>query len=430
MVVTYEPFSKDHWEDPYSVYAELREHDPVHWAPEAKAWCISRHEDVSQVLRRPDLFSSNAMATALFNVNFKPRHIFAVVRAMVRMRSNPLRMRSQQQAGLIQSDPPVHDELRNIVNRGFTPRRILAWEARLREVVSHYMAKIPANGPFDVVESICIPLPVTAISLLLGIDPERRDDFKRWSDTLVATSTGELRDDPIGNGFLDNMAELRSYIRPIVAERRKNPQDDLISVLVDPRHEGTLDENTLFGFIILLLAAGNETTTNLIGNATVALLRHPDQLDEVAADPSLVPSLVEETLRWDGPVQMLFRNATCDTEIAGQKIAKGDTVIPIMGSANRDERVFPDAQRFDVTRVAKGHVGFGLGVHFCLGASLARLEAKVTLEALVPLLADRRPSIKHQEWADSYLVRGRRHLILQPEDDATARELRSDAPGA
>jgi cytochrome P450 len=414
MAVMYEPFSSAHREDPYSVYAELRENDPVHWAPEARAWCISRHEDVSHVLRRPDLFSSSAMATALFNVNFKARHIFAVARAMLRMRSNPLRMRSQQRIGLIQCDPPLHDELRNIVNRGFTPRRIQAWEARLREIVREYMAKIPANEPFDVVDAIGIPLPVTAISELLGIDADRREDFKRWSDKLVATSTGELRDDPIGNGFLDSMAELRSYIRPIVAERRRNPQDDLISVLVDPQHEDTLDEGTLFGFIILLLAAGNETTTNLIGNATVALVRHPEQLERVASDPSLIPSLVEETLRWDGPVQMLFRAATKDTEIAGRKIASGDTVIPMLGSGNRDERVFPEAERFDVARKSKGHLGFGLGVHFCLGASLARLEAKVTLEALVPLLADQRPSIKHQEWADSFLVRGRRHLMLQP----------------
>jgi cytochrome P450 len=414
MAVVYEPFSLEHREDPYSAYAQLREHDPVHWAPEARAWCISRHEDVSHVLRRPDLFSSSAMATALFNVNFKARHIFSVARAMLKMRSNPLRMRSQQIRGLIQSDPPLHDELRSIVNRGFTPRRIQAWEARLREVVDDYMARIPANEPFDVVESIGIPLPVTAISELLGIDASRREDFKRWSDMLVATTTGELRDDPIGNGFLDNMAELRRYIRPIVAERRRNPQDDLISVLVDPQHEDTLDEGTLFGFIILLLAAGNETTTNLIANATVALLRHPDQLEKVANDPSLVPDLVEETLRWDGPVQMLFREATQDTEVTGQKIARGDTVIPIMGSANRDPRIFPDAERFDVARKAKGHLGFGLGVHFCLGASLARLEAKVTLEALVPLLADKRPSIKHQEWADSFLVRGRRQLMLQP----------------
>ena len=412
MQVEYEPLSAKYQADPYPTYALLREHDPVHWAPEQRAWCLSRHADVSHVLRNPEIFSSTAMAEALFNRDFKLRHLPRILRFLMRTGANPLRMNSS--AGLIQSDPPVHDALRNIVNRGFTPRRISAWEARLREIVDEYMAKIPEDAPWDVIESIGIPLPVTAIAELLGIESSRMADFKHWSDMLVATSTGELRDDPIGNGFLENMGDLRSYMTPIIEARRRNPQDDLISILVDPRHEDTLDEPAVMGFVILLLAAGNETTTNLIGNATVALLRNPDQLDAVAQDPSLIPGLVEETLRYDGPVQILFRKATQDTKIAGQEIAAGDLVVPLLGSANRDARVFDEPDRFDVTRSTKGHVGFGFGVHFCLGASLARLEARVTLEALVPLLAKSRPVIDQQQWTDSFIVRGRRHLTLRP----------------
>ena len=412
MDVIYEPLSKDHWDDPFPVYAQLREHDPVHWAPGMQAWCISRHADVVHVLRTPEHFSSTAMGAELSKPQFRWRHVPRIARFMLRMRANPLHMRNQN--GLINSDPPRHDVLRNIVNRGFTPRRIGAWEARLREVVDAYMAQLPEDDAFDVVESIAIPLPVTAIAELLGVEADRMHDFKRWSDRLVSASSGEGRDDPIGNGFLENMAELRGYLTPIVRERRKSPRDDLISVLVDPSHDDTLDENDVLGFVVLLLAAGNETTTNVIGNATVALLEHPDQLHEVAGDLSLVPKLVEETIRWDGPVHTLYRSATRDLEIGGQPIREGQLVIPILAAANRDERAFPNAESFDITRETKGHVGFGFGVHFCLGASLARLAAKVALEALVPVLARREHRIEHQEWIDSLLVRGRRRLTLAP----------------
>ena len=264
---------------------------------------------------------------------------------------------------------------------------------------------------FDVVRDLAIPLPVTVIAEMLGVQGERMRDFKRWSDAIVSAATGTKRDAGLA-GMLDPMGEMRQYMASIIPERRRNPKDDLISVLVDPRHEDTLDEDQVFGFIVLLLVAGNETTTNLIGNATVTLLDHPAELEHVQADPALVPQMVEEVLRYDTPVHLLFRSTTQEVELSGGKLPAGAQVAVILASANRDPRVFDDPDRFDVTRTSNTHIAFGFGVHFCLGASLARLEAKVAMEALVPHLPKRRRSSEELDYIDSFLVRGPRSLEL------------------
>jgi len=263
------------------------------------------------------------------------------------------------------------------------------------------------------VRDLAIPLPVTMIAEMLGIEPERRHDFKRWSDVVIDNATGPGRANPFNPEILDAFAEMTTYVVQIGRRRKKAPSDDLISQLVSMNDGQGLSPIELVQFVTLLLVAGNETTTNLIGNATAALLAHPDQLARVAADLSLVPSLVEEALRFDAPVQLVFREALEDVEIAGTKIPAGAIVVPLLGSANRDERRFPDPDAFDVTRNPQGHVAFGFGKHFCLGSSLARLEAKAALEALVPELV----RMKHGEPAltrvDSFLVRGPSRLPLR-----------------
>ncbi len=411
MSLAYEPLSLDHWDDPYPVYRELREQAPLHRAPESGTWCLSRHEDVAFALRNPRLFSSSGMAKMLFSDERRRptwRDLPALARFFARARVNPVRTR--QPRSLVTLDPPLHDEMRAIVNRGFTPRRIASWEPRMREIVARCLEKLRRGEAFDVVHDLAIPLPVTVIAEMLGVEPERRLDFKRWSDAIVAASSGATRDQGL-RALLDPMGEIRGYLRRIVRERRARPADDLISVVVDRRHEGTLGENEVFGFIVLLLVAGNETTTNLVGNATLALLRHPEELSAVQADPALVPSLVEETLRWDGPIQLLFRETTAEAELPSGRLPAGASVALLLGSANRDPAVFEDPERFDVRRDPQGHLAFGFGVHFCLGASLARLEAKVALEALVPELPVARECPK-AELVDSYLVRGPRSLAL------------------
>jgi cytochrome P450 len=212
---------------------------------------------------------------------------------------------------------------------------------------------------------------------------------------------------------LDAIGEMTRYVVKIARQRRRRPADDLISLLVSGDAGERLRPIDVVQFVTLLLVAGNETTTNLIGNATSALLDHPQQLARVAADPALIPGLIEETLRYDAPIQLLFREALADVQIGGVTIPQGATVVPLLGSANRDERRFEDPDRFDVTRNPQGHVGFGFGKHFCLGASLARLEARVALEALVPELLHLRRSEARLPRIDSFLVRGASRLTLR-----------------
>jgi cytochrome P450 len=414
MAPEYDPFSPRFRDDPYPAYRELREHAPVHFAPDSKAYCVARHEDVVQVLRSPDVFSSRAMSDVLMNADLGPmgpRRLFGLLRFLWQTRINPVAI--QQRGNLISNDPPRHDVMRKIVTRAFTPKRIDAWEPRAREIVAQCLAKLERGEPFDVVEDLAIPLPVTIIAEMLGVEPERHRDFKRWSDAVIQVSTGSARVNPFESGLLDHFAELFVYLRGTVKRRRRAPADDLVSLLVDPSQDGVLDELDMVLFVVLLLVAGNETTTNLIGNAVHALLEHPEQLARVASDPSLVPALIEETLRWDAPIQMVFRTATADTEIAGTRIPKGATVAPLLGSANRDERIYDAPDRFEIGRDAKNHLAFGFGTHFCLGAALARLEARVALEGLVPLLAGCEPTASAAPpFVDSFLVRGRTQLPI------------------
>jgi cytochrome P450 len=304
--------------------------------------------------------------------------------------------------------------MRAIVNRGFTPRRIAAWEARATAIAAECVEELRRGGPFDLVAGLAIPLPVGIIAEMLGVEPSRRADFKRWSDTVIDMSTGPGRTERFSPRIVDAVVELAVYLRAVAEDRKRRPADDLVSVIAAQQDgETALSIREVIQFAMLLLVAGNETTTNLIGNAVTALLDHPDQLARVVADPALVPAAIEETLRWDAPVQIVFRNATQDVEIAGTRIPKGAYVAPLLGSANRDERRFPDPDRFDVTRDPQGHVAFGFGKHFCLGASLARMEARVALEALLPELP-RLERERPRPLVDSFLVRGPRRLELRP----------------
>jgi cytochrome P450 len=317
---------------------------------------------------------------------------------------------------LIATDPPEHDALRRIVNRGFAPRRIAALEPRIQELVRELLEPLRAGAPFDLVHDLAIPLPVTIIAEMLGVERERLRDFKRWSDLVIEGSTGTKRrtaPDPPHPEVWRAMTQLSGYVARLLRRRRREPADDVLSVLASRQDDGPgLSDLEAVTFVTLLLVAGNETTTNLIGNAVQALLDHPDVLARVAADPSLVPGVLEETLRWNAPIQMLFRTTTRETAVAGTRIPAGAIVAPLLGSANRDERRFPEPDRFDVERDTRGHVGFGFGAHFCLGASLARLEARAALEALAPELTSLARREARPPWTPSFLVRGPTRLEL------------------
>ena len=420
MSIAFEPLVAEPRPDPYPIYQRLRDEAPVHFAPRSQAFCVSRYDDVLHVLKHPEQFSSRAMQSALLPEMspWDPGFMAGMLRFFWKVRLTPWRI--ARAIPLIAADPPRHEAMRGIVKRGFTPRTIAAWEPRIRELVEAQLAPARDGEPFDVVEDLAVPLPVTIIAELLGVEPERRVEFKRWSDAILQMLSGSVREGGSGAPLGDVVADLYVYLRATVRERRRRPGDDLVSVLVDPSHGVAMDEIELVQFVVLLLVAGNETTTNLIGNAASALLDHPAELALVAREPALVPALVEEALRFDAPVQLLVREAVRDVELSGTRIPRGAVVVPLLGSANRDERRFPDAHRFRVGRDARGHLGFGFGIHFCLGAALARLEACVALEALVPELARRTRVARPVEWVDSFLVRGRRHLPTTLASDARA----------
>jgi cytochrome P450 len=419
MAIDYDPFAPEHWADPYPAYRALRDCAPVHRAPASGAFCVARYEDALSVLKCPEVFSSRAMFTVLLNggqEGFPPlsRDVLRfLVLFPLRTRMNPFAFPKAR--NLIAEDPPVHGTLRNVVNRGFTPRRIAAWEPRIRALAAEHLAPLRRGERYDVVRDLAIPLPVTIIAEMLGVEPARRADFKRWSDAFIAGTTGSGRARPFSREFTDAALEFLSYLRGVVRSRRRAPGDDLVSAILADAPGGTaLSDMEALGFVQLLLVAGNETTTNLIGNAVQALLDHREQLERVVREPALVPALVEEALRYDSPVQTVFRTATRDAEVAGVQIPAGALVAVLIGSANRDERRFPAPDRFDVERDAHGHLAFGFGEHFCLGSALARLEARCVLEELVPELARLEAAQPARVLVESFLVRGPRRLELRP----------------
>ncbi len=381
----FNPFAPEFRADPYPVYAGLRRDYPVYRSERFGFYLVSRYDDVVHVLKNPTLFSSTAINTNI--------------------RGRPTRT-------IINTDPPLHTRMRNLVNRAFTPRMVADLEPRIREITRELLDRVAPKGETDLVRDLAIPLPVTVIAEILGVDPERRDDFKRWSTAVVAGDAATT--DAERAAIERDLEDFQDYFEAVIEERRSQPRgDDLIRALIRAQEdEQLLSADDVLAFTALLLIAGNETTTNLIGNAVLALIEHPAELANVLDDPALVPNLLEEALRYDSPVQFLFRTTTEDTEVGGVLIADGAAVIPLYASANRDERKFPDPDRFDVTRNAQGHVAFGYGVHFCLGAPLARLEARAALEQVLLRLPNLRRAGDHVERISSPFLRGLKSLPL------------------
>ena len=353
-----------------------------------RLFAVSRYENVSEVLRHPEIFSSKAMGG---------------------MEDPKAEQFHPTQGSLIGIDPPEHTDHRAIVNRGFTPRRIAGMETRVRKLADELISAFEPRRRCDLVEEFSNPIPVAMIAELLGLPAERRDDFKRWSAALIVGST------QIGSKVNTELfKEFREYMSEMVEQRRREPGNDLVSLLIHAEEEdGILDPVHVVGFASLMLAAGSETTTNAIGNALLALQANPEQDALVREDPERrIPALIEETLRYDPPVQMLMRLAMEDSEIRGVAIPKGAIVLPLIAAANRDPDVFPDPDRFDIERNTQGHLGFGLGNHFCLGASLARLEARVALQTIFERLPNWRIETADVTRHGSWLIRGPTTLPL------------------
>jgi cytochrome P450 len=296
---------------------------------------------------------------------------------------------------LIFFDPPRHTKLRALVLRAFTPRVVAGLEPRIRELAGALLDAVVERGEMDVAADFSVPLPLMVIAEMIGIPTADRPQFRRWSDAILdlAESVACTADAPrAASAFAAATVEMRAYVSALVAERRAAPRDDLLTRLVAAEVDGEqLTDDEILGFFQLLLVAGSETTTNLIANTVVCLLDHPAERARLAATPALLPSAIEEVLRYRTPVQAVFRQTTRDVTLQGHAIPAGSLVLAVVGAANRDPRQFPDAARFDIARDPNAHVAFGYGIHFCLGAALARLEARIALGEFLARLPEFAP---------------------------------------
>jgi cytochrome P450 len=396
----FDPLSRRHRIDPYPAYRRLRERDPVHRNPLLPGWVLSRYEDIAAVLRDPGYSADER--------NWKrwPQAVKQMARAGI---EDPYQ---EGIASMLRRDPPDHTRLRGIVSRAFTPRAIERMRPRVEALVEEQLDAV-RDGEIDLVGALAAPLPVLVIAEMLGIPGEDHARFRHWSDEVVLT-LGEASPEDARRS-LAARRELRSYFEGVVEARRREPRPDLTSALVEAEQDGDrLSMTELFGTLMLLLVAGNETTTKLIGNAVVALLRHPEQLERLRAQPELVPGAVEECLRYDGPVQLTSRMALSDGEVAGRPIRRGEQAVLLLGSANHDEAVFPNADRLDVARAnASRHLALGHGIHFCLGAPLARLETSLALAGLLERFRRLELASDRIEWGTNTILRGPRRLPLR-----------------
>lgn len=395
----YDPFDPSVAEDPYPVYEWLREEAPLHHSPVTNTFVMSRYEDVSWALNDTGLFSSDAMRGVLLGQSTGD--------------GEERLPREAASGNLVSIDPPGHTELRRIVNRGFTPRTINGWRPRIDELVAELLADAPGDR-LDVVSTVATPLPVRMIAELLGAGADRWEDFRRWADASTRATSGSARGGLDEESVLAVMS-MAEHFGALIQDRQANPQDDLLTTLVRAHGDDVLTREEAIGFAALLLFAGTETTTNLITNTCWALLGHPDERRALVKDPSRLPAVLEEALRWESPVQYVFRRSTRPFERHGVEVPANSWITLVLGAANRDPRHWgDDAHEFNPDREVTGHVGFGFGVHFCLGASLARHEATSALQGLLPWLeAEQDLAGAHaDELIDSYQFRGRRRLEL------------------
>ncbi|MEX1296933.1 MAG: cytochrome P450 [Candidatus Limnocylindrales bacterium] len=374
--------------DPFAAYRELREREPVHWSPTWEAWVLTRYDDVVATLRDHGRFSSRDRLVEMIDG----------LPAETRADAEPLRAHFAT-TGLIHSDPPDHTRMRGVLKQAFSPRVIAALEPRIKGIVAELLDGVDAERGFDVVADLAYPLPATVIAELLGARPEDRDRFKGWSDGIVAfQGKGRAIAEAVPTSA-QAVTEMRGYISELLAERRLQPRDDLLTALVEAtRDGGAFDEAEIYSTCVTFLIGGHETTTSLIANCLHALLRRPDQLELARRDDLALAGAIEESLRFDSPIQRTFRRVTEDTEYGGQEMRRGQIVIQLLGAANRDPERFPRPDEFDVMRKPNRHIAFGSGVHFCIGAPLARLEARLALRAVLDRWPDLRPLSETVEW--------------------------------
>ena len=389
--VAYNPLSSRAIQDPYPTYARLRARSPVHRSRLLEAWVFTRYADVEAILRDYRRFSnmpSNRRAPKRHRTFVPPRADWT----------------------MLFLDPPEHTRLRALVNQAFTPRAVDALEPHIRTIMRELLDDMDDPAGFDLMAAVANPLPVIVIAEMLGVPPEDRARFRHWSNArarmLEPMITPQERERAVAAG-----ESLDAYFLPIIKARRREPREDIVSALAQAAEEGdSLTEREMLTMLRLLLIAGNETTTNLIGNGVLALLQHPEQLAMLREDPSRIPAAVEELLRFDTPVQLDIRAVLEDCEMQGVTLRRGDGAVLAIGAANRDPEVFDDPERLDVERARGSNISFGRGVHHCLGAPLARLEGRIALEVLLERFSSIRLLTNRPAFRRGIVLRGLKSL--------------------
>jgi cytochrome P450 len=388
----FNPFDPDFRANPYPHFPALLDGPPRQLNLFMPTTLIARYDDVVGVLHDHERFT-------------------------VRRPEIPFRERIDPFGGaptILTADPPVHSRLRKLVSKAFTPRRVRELEPRIREITTELLSGATESSEFEAMAALANPLPVIVIAELLGVSAGDHAQFKQWSNDMISSFGQDMAagPSPVGIAAKD---ELRRYLAEAIKQRSANPADDLISALIAARDESDgLSEDELLAFVVLLLLAGNETTTNLIGNGLLALSRHPEQQQRLRDNRDLIPKAIEEMLRYDPPVQMTLRIPTATTNVGGSELAAGSLAFVLLAAANRDPAHFPHPENFDVGREPNEHVSFGEGIHFCLGAPLARLEGAIAIEAMLekfPRLQLANPSAK-LEYRGSMALRGLSELRL------------------
>lgn len=396
----YDIWGKAARNNPHALYAQMRDEDPVHCAigPQTgrQFWFLTRYEDCAAALRDPRFGKQ-------IDKHFTPEEVRVMWGGESDARFDVINRH------LLNLDPPDHTRLRALVHKAFTPRIVENLRGRVQQIAEEYAAAMQGKTQVDLIESYALPVPITVIAELLGIPVSDRDKFRQWTNVLLFSADAEA-------GATAAM-EFGMYMHEMIDVRQKAPRDDLLSGLVQAEEAGDkLNREELLSMIFLLLVAGHETTVNLIGNGTLALIQHPDQKQKLIENPLLVRSAVEEMLRYNGPVETpTIRFSFEDVEIGGKVVPRGQIIMPALLAANRDPAVFPDPNRFDIMRDPNPHIAFGLGIHYCVGAPLARLEGAIAFNTLLKHFPDidLAVPVEQLEWTENLLIHGMRALPVR-----------------
>jgi cytochrome P450 len=358
--------------NPYPTYELLRTHDPVHWSPQWGGWLLTRYDDVVAMLRNVRRFSNVGRMSSFLSQ----------LPEQIRDELRPFEDHFKQ--GLINSDPPDHTRIRGLLSKAFTTLIVEAQRPEIELIVDGLLDGVLKRGQMDVIKDFSFLIPTTVIAQMLGVPVRDRDQFAKWAEDITAfVGTGRVIPE-LAVSAQTSLMELREYFRRLIELCRLNPQDNLVTALASAEDQGgLLNEAELLSVCVTLLLAGYGTTMSFIGNAVLALLRNPEALETLRQDPSLVTPAIEELLRYDGPIHRQWRIATEDVELHGRQIRKGQLVAAMLGAANRDPAQFPKPDTLDIARHDGYHIAFGSGIHFCLGAPLARMESQIAVKSLI-----------------------------------------------